>query len=52
MENEITEFYLIVKDLGIELRKVPEGGPDWKVVKEKAKELQELATKALAAGNG
>jgi len=37
--------------LGTQLGRVPEGGPDWKVVREKAKELQELATKALV-GNG
>jgi hypothetical protein len=49
MENEITQLYFVVRDLGAELGRVFEGGPDWKVVREKAKELQELATKALAA---
>jgi len=48
MENEIVQLYLIVKDLGTQLGRVPEGGPDWKVVRDKAKELESLADEILS----
>jgi hypothetical protein len=50
MEEPLVKFYEILKDLGAELAMVPDGGhPDWRQVKDKAKELQTLAESVLSA---
>ena len=49
MENEVVRLYFIVKDLGAELGRAFEGGPDWLKVSEKAKELESLADEVIKA---
>jgi len=55
MENEIVRLYLIVKDLGTQLGRVPKS-PDWQIIKQKSKELESLADEVLKtkvpAGDG
>ena len=46
--DEIVQLYLILKDVGSELARVPEGGPDWHLVRDKAKELEHLADEILS----
>jgi hypothetical protein len=50
MEKPLVEFYELLKDLGAELAMVPDGGhPDWRQVRDKAKQLQTLAESVLNA---